>query len=84
MEGAIEEKQPKESHVRSLLKTLSWRIIATSTTICIAYFVFGNISDALTVGGIEFFAKMIIYYFHERLWLKAPRGKIRSVFKSKK
>ena len=71
---------PKESHIRSIFKTISWRIIATSTTIIIAYFIFGDISDALKVGGIEFFAKMIIYYVHERIWQIAPRGTIRSIF----
>ena len=71
---------PKESHIRSVFKTISWRIIATSTTIIIAYFIFGDISDALKVGGIEFFAKMIIYYVHERIWQIAPRGAIRSIF----
>lgn len=73
----------KESHIRSLLKTLSWRIIATSTTITIAYFVFGDISNALKVGGIEFFAKMIIYYFHERVWQLVPMEKIRVLFRLK-
>ena len=75
----IEEKvvYKKESQVRSILKTISWRIIATTTTVTIAYFVFGDISNALKVGGIEFFAKMFIYYFHERLWQLAPRGSIR-------
>ena len=73
----------KESHLRSILKTISWRIIATTTTVTIAYFVFEDISNALKVGGIEFFAKMIIYYFHERAWQAAPRGYIRRVFNKK-
>ena len=50
-----------------LSKTLSWPLVATTTTICIAYLVFGDITNALKVGGIEFFAKMVIYYFHERI-----------------
>ncbi len=69
----------KESHVRSALKTISWRILATTTTVIIAYFVFGDIENALKVGGIEFFAKMIIYYLHERAWQLAPRGTIRKI-----
>ena len=70
---------PRESHIRSILKTISWRILATSTTITIAYFVFGDISSALKVGGIEFIAKMIIYYAHERVWQIAPRGSVRKL-----
>jgi len=78
------EEANKESRLRSILKTISWRIIATTTTVTIAYFVFGDISNALKVGGIEFFAKMLIYYFHERAWQMAPRGMVRKIFGSKK
>jgi uncharacterized membrane protein len=77
----MKQTDPRESRVRSILKTLSWRIIATTTTVTIAYFVFGDISSALKVGGIEFFAKMVIYYFHERLWQMVPRGRVRGWFK---
>ncbi len=73
----------RESHLRTILKTISWRIIATTTTVTIAYFVFGDISNALKVGGIEFFAKMVIYYLHERAWQFAPIGTIRKFFKMK-
>lgn len=76
----MKQTDPRESRVRSILKTLSWRIIATTTTVTIAYFVFGDISNALKVGGIEFFAKMAIYYFHERLWQMVPRGSVRGWF----
>lgn len=72
-------KNTRESHFRTILKTISWRIIATTTTVTIAYFVFGDISNALKVGGIEFFAKMVIYYLHERAWQLAPRGTVRKL-----
>lgn len=74
----------KESRLRSLLKTISWRIIATTTTVTIAFFIFGDISNALKVGGIEFFAKMIIYYFHERAWLYIPLDGVRKFFRINK
>ncbi len=80
-----ESKQTmKESHLRTILKTVSWRIIATTTTVTIAYFVFGDISNALKVGGIEFFAKMAIYYLHERAWQKLPVGTVRKLNPLKK
>lgn len=68
----------KESRIRSVLKTFSWRVIATTTTVTIAYFIFGDVSNALKVGGIEFFAKMLIYYFHERVWQIIPRGRVKN------
>lgn len=73
----------KESHLRSLLKGLTWRVIATSTIIAIAYFKTGNVALALEIGFIEFFIKLLLYYLHERAWQLAPRGKIRQIFKSK-
>ena len=67
----------KESHLRSLLKAMSWRILATLTTILIAYFITGEIDVALMIGGIEFVLKFLIYYLHERAWQLVPRGSIR-------
>jgi len=57
-----------ESHTRSILKAISWRILATVTTMCISFFVTGSMVFALTIGSVELFAKIILYYFHERLW----------------
>ena len=71
----------KESHLRSVLKGFTWRIIATSTTMTIAYLITGEIGDALKIGGIEFIGKILIYYLHERAWQFVPRGSIRRVFK---
>ena len=71
------EKPVVESRLRSVLKGFSWRVIATSTTILVTYFVTGKIDTAITVGGLEFIGKIFIYYLHERLWLKIPRGYFR-------
>lgn len=67
----------KESHLRSLLKAFSWRILATSTTALIAFFVTGEIDTAILIGGIEFVVKFVIYYAHERAWQMVPIGAIR-------
>ena len=70
-------KDMKESHLRSLIKAMSWRILATLTTILIAYFITGQIDIALMIGSIEFVLKFLIYYLHERAWQLVPRGSIR-------
>ena len=72
--------QDRESHVRSLLKGLSWRFLATGTTMLIAWITTGNVSLALKIGGIEFFAKFFIYYAHERAWLMVPPNAIRRLY----
>ena len=75
-----EPKGYRESHLRSLLKAFSWRIVATSTTAVIAYIITGEIVAAMMIGGIEFFAKLIIYYLHERAWQLIPRGTVRTLY----
>jgi adenylylsulfate kinase len=74
-------EQNKESRIRSLFKGFTWRILATATTITIAYIITGEVGDALKIGGIEFFGKLIIYYLHERAWQAVPRGTIRKLLK---
>lgn len=74
----------KESHLRSVIKGITWRIIATTTTMVIAYIITGEIGDALKIGGIEFVGKIAIYYLHERVWQLIPRGAIRNFFRSGK
>ena len=71
--------QYRESHLRSFLKALSWRILATTTTALIAWFITGNISTAIAIGSIEFIAKFFIYYGHERVWQLIPGGTIRHI-----
>ena len=70
-----------ESHLRSLLKAMSWRIMATSTTGLIAWGITGNTGTATKIAGIEFFIKFAVYYFHERVWQLVPRGTIRRIYR---
>ena len=71
----------RESHLRSILKAFSWRVIATLTTGLIAYAITGEIDTAILIGGIEFALKFVIYYLHERLWQLAPRGSVRRLLR---
>jgi len=65
----------KETKIRSVVKTISWRILATVTTISLVYIFIGDTTIAFTVGGIEVFLKMLIYFFHERVWDKLKFGR---------
>ena len=60
---------------RSLLKSISWRIIGTLDTILISYVITGELVFALSIGGIELVTKMVLYVVHERLWNKINWGK---------
>jgi uncharacterized membrane protein len=55
---------------RHILKTFTWRIIATITTTMIAWLVSGDPIIGLKIGSIEFVIKMVLYYFHEKVWYK--------------
>ncbi|MGV0033885.1 MAG: DUF2061 domain-containing protein [Candidatus Azotimanducaceae bacterium WSBS_2022_MAG_OTU7] len=78
----LEIPEYRESHLRSFLKALSWRVVATTTTAIIAWFITGDIATAITIGSIEFVAKFFIYYGHERAWQRVPRGAIRHMVHS--
>ena len=54
--------------LRSILKTLSWRIIGTIDTMFLGWLITGSPLVGLKIGALELFTKMILYYFHERAW----------------
>ena len=56
---------------RHLAKTISWRTIGTLDTVLISYFVTGEISYGIKIGTFEIISKMLLYYFHERLWFRS-------------
>jgi uncharacterized membrane protein len=64
----------KDSRTRSLLKGLTWRVVATATTVAIAWSVTGDTVIALEIGAIEVVAKILVYYLHERAWQLLPHN----------
>lgn len=64
-----------ESNVRSVAKTLSWRVIATTTTATIVWLFTGELTLAVAVGGVEAVTKMLLYYVHERGWDRIRLGR---------
>lgn len=63
-------KQPGGAHKRHLLKTLTWRVIATGTTFALAWLFTEDIEIAAAIGATEAIAKMVLYYAHERVWYR--------------
>jgi len=57
-----------ESRFKSLIKGISWRIIGTIDTLFVAFLITGDTVKSLSIGGIEVFTKIFLYYLHERLW----------------
>ncbi len=57
-----------DNHIRSFVKSISWRIIATLTTILLVFIFTQNWVISVEVGGLEIIMKIFLYYLHERVW----------------
>lgn len=76
------DTKTKVSAKRHLAKTITWRVIASTTTFILAYIFFHDDPDAITkstwVAVAETIIKMGLYYLHERAWYKSTFGIQRS------
>ncbi len=60
----------KLSRKRHIAKTVTWRIIASATTFTFVYVVFGDVKAASGIMVMESILKMVLYYYHERMWFR--------------
>ncbi|HAH22762.1 MAG TPA: hypothetical protein DCL77_03185 [Prolixibacteraceae bacterium] len=67
----------REKSYRSIVKSISWRTIGTIDTMVISYFITGKLALAISIGSIEVFTKMALYFFHERTWNKINFGRVK-------
>ena len=74
-EKTFNNAKNSDKPVRSIVKSVSWRIVGTLDTIIISWIITGKITMALTIGSIELITKMVLYFFHERLWNIIKWGK---------
>jgi uncharacterized membrane protein len=51
-----------------LLKTLSWRVIGTTSTFAISYVVTGAIGLSSTIAVVQMIVNTVLYYIHEHVW----------------
>jgi adenylylsulfate kinase len=67
----------KETNLRSVVKGISWRFVATGTTIVIVYVFFGRLDLAIAAGLIETVLKVALYWAHEKVWQRIHWGRRR-------
>ncbi len=74
----INEKENKMSSMlkRSLVKTITWRVIATLDTFLISWFITGKLVFAGAIASLEIITKMFLYFLHERGWAKIKWGRL--------
>ncbi len=68
------QEKTKVSIKRHIAKSITWRIIATTTTISIAWVLTKEINLSLKIGLIELFLKTLIYFLHERIRYRSGLG----------
>lgn len=64
----------KESHVRSIIKGVTWRVVASGTTMLVVFVVTGDLTLVASVGVVDVTLKVLFYYFHERAWGRVHWG----------
>ena len=71
----FEEDKNSEKPLRSVLKALSWRVLGTLDTLLVSYILIGEIALATSIASVDFITKLVLYFFHERIWNKINWGK---------
>ena len=66
-----------ETHFRTFIKALSWRIIATLVTFTISWIVTGEMTFAAEIGIADALIKICAYYLHERAWVHVAFGTLK-------
>jgi|TARA_B100001971_G_C17945665_1_gene409947 uncharacterized membrane protein len=68
-----------ETHKRSIVKAITWRVLAYIITASIAYLITENMMYALSIGFADTAIKLFMYYGHERLWMRIKFGRKKEV-----
>lgn len=67
-----------ESHVRSLVKSATYRLGGLVLTTAIAWAMTGRVDVAASIGVADTLVKLGAFYVHERLWLRIGFGRIKA------
>ncbi|ARV07356.1 hypothetical protein BTO04_11945 [Polaribacter sp. SA4-10] len=74
-ESNFEKDISSEKPLRSIAKALSWRIVGTIDTLIVSYILIGEFILAASIASVDFLTKLVLYFFHERLWNKIKWGR---------
>ena len=73
--GIVSSENVENEPKRSMVKTLTWRTIATTDTFLIAWLITGAPLIGASIASIEVLTKMVLYYAHERAWNRSDWGR---------
>ncbi len=66
-----------ETHKRSMMKSITWRIVGVVLLGGITYAVTRDWKEMTVITTIFHTVRMILYYYHERIWLRIDWGRVR-------
>ncbi|HCC71142.1 MAG TPA: hypothetical protein DEQ09_08340 [Bacteroidales bacterium] len=74
------QRVTRDRPIKSIVKAITWRLIASGTTFGLAYLFFYKdphvAQKATGVAVAEVLLKLILYFFHERLWERVRWGRM--------
>ena len=64
-----------DSHIRSIAKTVSWRVCGTLINSLVIWAITGSAGLGVIIGIVDTTVKLGVYYAHERAWNRVPMGR---------
>ena len=64
-----------ESHIRSIVKAITWRTGGTVVTFAVAWILTRRLELAVQIGFLDTAIKLGAFYAHERIWNRLSFGK---------
>ena len=63
-----------ETNTRSIVKTISWRVLVSTASFLVSWYVTGSLELAGILLASKAILNTVLYYGHERLWSKVNWG----------
>lgn len=71
----IISSKPTETHARSLIKAIIYRILIILSVFIITYATTRRLADTASITGLTAISGTIIYYLYERVWSRIKWGR---------
>ncbi len=68
-----------DSHLRSIIKSITWRLIAVAVTMLISYIWLHEWGSSIVLSLLANGIKAFLYYLHERGWNKIDLGRKKAI-----
>ena len=63
-----------ETTRRSIVKTISWRLVGSSAVLLISFLMTDNFALAGSIATVQLILNTLLYFIHERIWNKIQWG----------